>query len=59
MSKVISENQSTFIAGRQIYDNVLVVHEILHSLKTQGDEKNRDMAIKLDMGKAYDKVEWK
>ncbi|KAM1548604.1 hypothetical protein ACFX1Z_009769 [Malus domestica] len=32
MPKVISENQSAFVAGKQIQDNILVVHEILHSL---------------------------
>lgn len=29
---IISTNQSAFVAGRQIQDNILVVREILHSL---------------------------
>ncbi|KAM2033191.1 hypothetical protein FF1_015239 [Malus domestica] len=39
MPKVISDNQSAFVAGKQIQDNILVVHEILHSLlhKKKGD----------------------
>jgi len=53
--KVISQNQSVFIAGRQISDNILVVHELLHSMK-QGNEEA--MLHKLDMAKAYDRVEW-
>ncbi|KAM1612549.1 hypothetical protein ACFX1R_002073 [Malus domestica] len=32
MPKVICGNQSTFVAGKQIQDNILVVHELLHSL---------------------------
>lgn len=33
LPKVISLNQSTFVAGRQISDNILVVHELLHSMR--------------------------
>ncbi|KAM1733658.1 hypothetical protein PS1_019336 [Malus domestica] len=32
MPKVICDNQSAFVAGKQIQDNILVVHELLHSL---------------------------
>ncbi|KAM1551667.1 hypothetical protein ACFX10_043770 [Malus domestica] len=35
MPKVIGENQSAFVAGKQIQDNILVVHEVLHSLLHQ------------------------
>ncbi|KAM1555078.1 hypothetical protein PS1_007619 [Malus domestica] len=59
MPKVISENQSAFVAGKQIQDNILVVHEILHSLLHQKKDDQAGMAIKLDMAKAYDRVEWK
>lgn len=31
MDQVISLNQSSFVPGRQIHDNTLVVHKILHS----------------------------
>ncbi|KAM2983667.1 hypothetical protein FF2_009561 [Malus domestica] len=58
MPKVISENQSAFVAGKQIQDNILVVHEILHSLLHQKKDDQAGMAIKLDMAKAYDRVEW-
>ncbi|KAM1489674.1 hypothetical protein FF1_032657 [Malus domestica] len=54
MNHVISINQSAFVSGRQIHDNILVVHEILHSLKQGVDGR---MAIKLDMAKEYDRVE--
>ncbi|KAM2345316.1 hypothetical protein ACFXTH_009215 [Malus domestica] len=58
MPKVISDNQSAFVAGKQIQDNILVVHEILHSLLHQKKGDQTGMAIKLDMAKAYDRVEW-
>ena len=55
---VINPNQSTIVQGRQIHDNILVVHEILHSLKQGVDGVEGSMAIKLDMAKTYDRVEW-
>ncbi|KAM2092455.1 hypothetical protein TB2_030374 [Malus domestica] len=58
MPKVISDNQSAFVAGKYIQDNILVVHEILHSLMHQTKEDRAGMALKLDMAKAYDRVEW-
>ncbi|CAN6580631.1 unnamed protein product [Malus baccata var. baccata] len=58
MPKIIGENQSAFVAGKQIQDNILVVHEILHSLLHQKKGNQEGMAIKLDMAKAYDRVEW-
>lgn len=37
MLHLISANQSTFVARRHIQDNILVVHEIFHSLNHQCD----------------------
>ncbi|KAM1140413.1 hypothetical protein ACFX2I_040478 [Malus domestica] len=54
MPKVISDNQSAFVAGKHIQDNILVVYKILHSLMHQPKKDNASMAIKLDMVKAYD-----
>ncbi|KAM1103736.1 hypothetical protein ACFX2I_012167 [Malus domestica] len=58
MPKVIGNNQYAFVAGKQIQDNILVVHEVLHSLLHQKNEDQAGMVIKLDMAKAYDCVEW-
>ncbi|CAL9000066.1 unnamed protein product, partial [Prunus brigantina] len=55
---VVSVNQSAFVAERQITDNILVVHEILHSLKIARGADQQFMAMKLDMAKAHDRVEW-
>lgn len=55
---LISEMQSAFVPRRAISDNVLITHEVLHYLKTSKAEKHCSMAIKTDMRKAYDRLEW-
>ena len=54
----ISKNQSAFIPNRQILDNIIISHECLHFLKNKRQGKDGYTAIKLDMSKAYDRVEW-
>ena len=55
---IIFENQSTFLFGRLINDNVLVVFELIHYLDHNKSGLDSFMAVKLDMSKAYNQVEW-
>lgn len=54
----ILENQSAFQAGRVITNNVLMAFETLHYMKHHHSGKSDFMALKLDMSKAFDRVEW-
>ena len=56
--QIISENQSVFHSERLITDNVLVTFELMHCLEHKNEGKENFMAVRLDMSKAYDCVEW-
>ncbi|KAL0443831.1 UNVERIFIED_CONTAM: putative mitochondrial protein, partial [Sesamum latifolium] len=56
--RIISPMQSAFVPGRLIYDNILLAFELNHFLNTKTRGAQGWMALKLDISKAYDKVEW-
>ena len=53
----MSPYQAAFVPGRRGVDNTIIVQELIHTI---GRAKGRTgyMAIKLDLEKAYDKLEW-
>nr|XP_025616646.1 uncharacterized protein LOC112708946 [Arachis hypogaea] len=58
LEDIVSPTQSAFVGGRLIQDNVVIVQEVYHSLNRKGRDGSENVAIKLDMNKAYDRLEW-
>lgn len=57
LPKIITQYQSAFTKNRNISNNILVAFETLHSKHNHKSTKEGFMALKLDMSKAYDRVE--
>lgn len=57
LPNLISKTQSVFMFERLITYNILIAHKTLHYLKTKRTGKMGFMSMKLDMSKAYDRVE--
>lgn len=55
---VVSETQRAFVPGRLITNNAIVGFECMHKLKSMYSGKLGFLALKFDMNKAYDRVEW-
>lgn len=57
LSELISPFQVAFVPGRQGVENVIIVRELVHTISKE-KWKCEVMAIKLDLEKAYDRLEW-
>lgn len=57
LSSIISPYQAAFVPGRTIQENAIIGQEVLHSMKAKRGHKGLT-ALKLDMEKAYDCMEW-
>lgn len=58
LPEIISQSQSAFVPGRLITDNILLAYELTHHMHLKKGGREGIAAIKLDMSKAYDRVEW-
>lgn len=57
LPKFVSPSQTSFIPGRNISDNVIIFQEVLHSFRKKKGRAG-DVMIKLDLEKAYDRLDW-
>ena len=58
LPNVISNLQCAFVPGRIIIENTTVAFEMLYRMRNRAKGKKGHMAVKLDISKAYDRVEW-
>ena len=57
LDKLISPLQSAFVPGRRSVDNAIVIQELIHTISKKKGKVGL-MAVKVDLEKAYDKLEW-
>jgi len=57
LEKIIGPTQNAFVPKRSIQDNILLTHEIMNKFKNMKGKKAW-VALKFDMEKAYNRVEW-
>ena len=57
LEKLVSPCQAAFVPGRRGADNVVIVQELIHTIRRAKGRKGY-MAIKIDLEKAYDRIEW-
>lgn len=55
---LIDNYQNAFVQGRQMMDNTFISHELLHTINKQRSGSRFLAALKIDMNKAYDRVDW-
>lgn len=55
MPILVVENQTSFVRGRHITDNVIIAQEVVHTMRIRKG-KTGWMTLKFDMEKAYDRL---
>lgn len=56
LPSIISSEQSGFVKGRSIRENILLAQEMIH--KINANVRRNNVTLKLDMAKAYDRISW-
>ena len=57
LPQLISPTQCSFVPRRQITDNVIIVQEMLHTMRNKQGKRGY-MMVKIDFEKAYDRLRW-
>nr|XP_051228987.1 uncharacterized protein LOC127346758 [Lolium perenne] len=59
LKSIVAETQSAFVPERMITDNAIIAFECFHSIHNGNKSSGSFCAYKLDLTKAYDRVDWK
>jgi hypothetical protein len=59
LQDIISPEESAFVPGRLIKYNALVAFECIHTIQSGSAARSKFCSYKLDMTKAYDRVDWR
>ncbi|CAL1354280.1 unnamed protein product [Linum trigynum] len=57
MQELVAETQTSFVPGRQITDNICILQEVVHSMRSK-QGRTGWMVVKVDLAKAYDRIKW-
>lgn len=58
LKDIISESRSAFVQGRLITDNIIIGHECINVIRNHRNIYKDIAALKIDISKACDRVEW-
>lgn len=58
LPNLISECQAAFLQGRSIHDNIVAAFELIHAMKRNTKKKKGNVALKIDISKAFDRLRW-
>lgn len=58
LHKYISDNQSAFVTGCSILDNSVIAIEVVHHMRDSKQLRDMNVALKLDIYKACDRLYW-
>lgn len=57
LNKLVSPVQAAFVPGKRGLDNIIIAQELIHSIDNKMGKEGY-MEIKVDLEKAYDRIEW-
>lgn len=56
LPKLIGQEQTSFVPGHNITDNIIISQEVIHNMRKKLGEKSA--AVKIYLQKAYDRLRW-